>query len=206
MDRQVTMQCLQVLLCWFNVFSCYNGHGWQKVQAVNEYNLSIARFLCHAKNSYKENAICFLSSHSLEKKVSRSKPRPSSSFKSAWKSRSPQSLVLFFCCFSLFFARFFCMHFHVIDSPLPLLRVSSARPHLSLYSVTYSIQGESSYHLSEIFQTGLSLLICVCGAGTPQYCDLPSLFCLPQSFLGQTFCTLGEIIGSSGSRLERVLS
>uniref|UniRef100_A0A673M3T3 Copine-9-like n=1 Tax=Sinocyclocheilus rhinocerous TaxID=307959 RepID=A0A673M3T3_9TELE len=26
------------------------------------------------------------------------------------------------------------------------------------------------------------------------------------SFLGQTFCTLGEIIGSSGSRLERVLS
>uniref|UniRef100_A0A673M9D0 Copine-9-like n=1 Tax=Sinocyclocheilus rhinocerous TaxID=307959 RepID=A0A673M9D0_9TELE len=38
------------------------------------------------------------------------------------------------------------------------------------------------------------------------YCDLPSLFCLPQSFLGQTFCTLGEIIGSSGSRLERVLS
>uniref|UniRef100_A0A8C1CBS5 Copine family member IX n=1 Tax=Cyprinus carpio carpio TaxID=630221 RepID=A0A8C1CBS5_CYPCA len=37
-------------------------------------------------------------------------------------------------------------------------------------------------------------------------CDLPSLFCLPQSFLGQTFCTLGEIIGSSGSRLERVLS
>ncbi len=136
------------------------------------------------------------------KKVSRSKPRPSSSFKSAWKSRSPQSLVLFFCCFSLFFARFFCMHFHVIDSPLPLLRVSSARPHLSLYSVTYSIQGESSYHLSEIFQTGLSLLICVCGAGTPQYCDLPSLFCLPQSFLGQTFCTLGEIIGSSGSRLS----
>ncbi|KAI7794363.1 putative copine-9 [Triplophysa rosa] len=27
-----------------------------------------------------------------------------------------------------------------------------------------------------------------------------------QSFLGQTFCTLGEIIGSTGSRLERVLS
>ncbi|XP_016139445.1 copine-8-like [Sinocyclocheilus grahami] len=27
-----------------------------------------------------------------------------------------------------------------------------------------------------------------------------------KSFLGQTFCTLGEIIGSSGSRLERVLS
>ncbi len=59
-----------------------------------------------------------------KKKVSRSKPRPSSSFKSAWKSRSPQSLVLFFCCFSLFFARFFvcismslihpfhCLEFH----------------------------------------------------------------------------------------------
>lgn len=117
--------------------------------------------------------------------------------------RSSQSLVLFFC---FFFRLLFCMHFHVIDSPLPLLRVSSARPHLSLYSVTYSIQGESSYHLSEIFQTGLSLLICVCGAGKPQNCDLPSVFCLPQSFLGQTFCTLGEIIGSSGSRLERVLS
>ncbi|XP_051948039.1 copine-9-like isoform X2 [Xyrauchen texanus] len=27
-----------------------------------------------------------------------------------------------------------------------------------------------------------------------------------KSFLGQTFCTLGEIIGSSGSRMERVLS
>lgn len=79
--------------------------------------------------------------------------------------RSSQSLVLFFF---FFFACFFCMHFHVIDSPLPLLRVSSARPHLSLYSVTYSIQGESSYHLSEIFQTGLSLLICICGAGNPQ--------------------------------------
>ncbi|GAA6080920.1 copine-9 isoform X2, partial [Tachysurus ichikawai] len=26
------------------------------------------------------------------------------------------------------------------------------------------------------------------------------------SFLGQTFCTLGEIIGSSGARLERTLS
>lgn len=76
MDRQVTMQCLQVLLCWFNVFSCYNGHGWQKVQAVNEYNLSIACFLCHAKNSYKENAICFLSSHSLEKKCHVQSPDP----------------------------------------------------------------------------------------------------------------------------------
>uniref|UniRef100_A0AAR2LRL3 VWFA domain-containing protein n=1 Tax=Pygocentrus nattereri TaxID=42514 RepID=A0AAR2LRL3_PYGNA len=30
--------------------------------------------------------------------------------------------------------------------------------------------------------------------------------CLLQSFLGQTFCTLGEIIGSAGARLERVLS
>uniref|UniRef100_A0A8B9KEZ2 Copine family member IX n=1 Tax=Astyanax mexicanus TaxID=7994 RepID=A0A8B9KEZ2_ASTMX len=30
--------------------------------------------------------------------------------------------------------------------------------------------------------------------------------CLLQSFLGQTFCTLGEIIGSAGARLERTLS
>lgn len=205
MDRQVTMQCLQVLLCWFNVFSCYNGRGWQKVQAVNECSLSTACFLCHAKNSYKENAVCFLSSHSLKKKKKChfQSPDPLCPLNLHERvCRSPQSLVLFFC----FFRSLFCMHFHVIDSPLPLLRVSSARPHLSFYSVTYSIQGESSYHLSEIFQTGLSLLICVCGAGTPQYCDLPSLFCLPQSFLGQTFCTLGEIIGSSGSRLERVLS
>lgn len=140
-----------------------------------------------------------------KKKVSCSKPRPSASFKNCMKV-SVVVLKVSSCISVVFFRLLFCMHFHVIDSPLPLLRVSSARPHLSLYSVTYSIQGESSYHLSEIFQTGLSLLICVCGAGNPQNCDLPSLFCLPQSFLGQTFCTLGEIIGSSGSRLERVLS
>lgn len=28
----------------------------------------------------------------------------------------------------------------------------------------------------------------------------------PKDFLGQTFCTLGEIIGSPGGRLERILS
>lgn len=32
------------------------------------------------------------------------------------------------------------------------------------------------------------------------------LFSVFQDFLGQTFCTLGEIIGSTGGRLERTLS
>lgn len=29
---------------------------------------------------------------------------------------------------------------------------------------------------------------------------------LPQDFLGQAFCTLGEIVGSAGSRLEKPLT
>lgn len=150
----------------------------------------------------------FFCSHSLKKKkcCHVQSPDPLCPLKLHEKQSVVQYVSKSRPVFFFFFCSLFCMHFHVIDSPLPLLRVSSARPHLSLYSVTYSIQGESSYHLSEIFQTGLSLLICVCGAGNPHNCDVPSLFCLSQSFLGQTFCTLGEIIGSSGSRLERVLS
>uniref|UniRef100_A0A4W6D9C6 Copine family member 9 n=1 Tax=Lates calcarifer TaxID=8187 RepID=A0A4W6D9C6_LATCA len=36
--------------------------------------------------------------------------------------------------------------------------------------------------------------------------SLFSIFSPPKDFLGQTFCTLGEIIGSTGGRLERTLS
>lgn len=113
----------------------------------------------------------FFSSHSLrEKKTVTFKAQP---YRVLY-NRMKQSVVLLkvlsclvFFFLSFFFALLFCMHFHVIDSPLQLRRVSSARPHLSLYSVTYSIQGESSQHLSEILQTGLSLLICACRAGNP---------------------------------------
>lgn len=81
------------------------------------------------------------------------------------QSQYPCCVLLFY--FFIFWACFlYALPCHWFT--LPLLRVSSARPHLSLYSVTYCIQGESSYRLSEIFQTGLSLLISVCGVGKPQ--------------------------------------
>lgn len=34
----------------------------------------------------------------------------------------------------------------------------------------------------------------------------PCFPCLMQDFLGQAFCTLGEIVGSLGSRLEKPLT
>lgn len=198
------MQCLLVLLCWFDLFPATMDmdNRRYKLQMSVIYPLLVFR---HVRNSYKGNVICFSVLILWKRKCCHVQ---SPDVLCPLKLHEKQSVVVLkvSSCFFCFFCLLFCMHFHVIDSPLPLLRVSSARPHLSLYSVTYSIQGESSYHLSEIFQTGLSLLICDCGAGNPHNCDVPSLFCLSQSFLGQTFCTLGEIIGSTGSRLERVLS
>lgn len=116
--------------------------------------------------------------------------------------RSSQSLVLFFFFFLLAF--FVCISMSLIH---PFHCLEFHQPGLTcLYTQWHTVSKVSPHTIFLRFSRQDCHCWFVSVEQETHRTDLPSLFCLPQSFLGQTFCTLGEIIGSSGSRLERVLS